>query len=75
MFPALSAQVQVGALAVEVALKLFGRKSAGVVRTRVRELVQFGDVKKKTRDTTAPVVQQSIARCSSVNSRLCGERT
>ena len=53
VFPALSAQVQVRALVVEVALKLFGRKSAGVVRTRVRELVQFGDVKKETRDTTA----------------------
>ena len=52
-FPALSAEIRLQASVVEVASKLFRRKSAGVVRDRVRELVQFGDVKKKSRDSSS----------------------
>ena len=61
--PALSAQVRVWAWVVEVASKFFRRKSAGVVRGRVHELVQFGDVKKKSRDSSS---KSSSSRSRSV---------
>ena len=49
-FPALSARVLLRAPVSESALKLFGPKSVGTVRTHRQELAENGDVKKKTRD-------------------------
>ena len=54
--PALSAPSRVRAPVVEVAAKLFGTKSVSDMPTRMRELEEYGDVEKKTRDA-APGVE------------------
>ena len=66
-FPALSAATRDRGPAVEVAAELFGRKSAGAVRTCVRELVEIGDVEKKSRDAGPWARAASAARVEAMS--------